>query len=106
MRTIKFKGLRVDGKGWVCGHYYDDEIQSFIISGINTYEVIPELVGQFTGLIDIEGKEIYEGDYVQSPWHYTKDKIVSLAIEDGFCYAVLEYSLENVLKITGNIHEK
>jgi len=104
MRTIKFRGLRVDGKGWVYGHYYDDEIQSFIISGINTYEVIPESVGQFTGLIDIEGKEIYEGDYVQAPWHFTKDKIASLIFDEDFFYAVREYNLEDNLKITGNIH--
>ena len=106
MRTIKFKGLRVDGKGWVYGHYYDDEIQSFIISEINTYEVIPETVGQFTGLIDVNGKEIYEGDVVEAPWHYTEGKTVNLDYQEYFMYAVVEYCLEDVLKITGNIHEK
>jgi hypothetical protein len=106
MRTIKFRGLRVDGQGWVYGHYYDDEIQSFIISKINTYEVIPESFGQFTGLIDIEGKEIYEGDTVQAPWFYIKDKIASLIFDEDFFYDVREYFLEDVLKITGNIHDK
>jgi uncharacterized phage protein (TIGR01671 family) len=106
MRTIKFRGLRVDGQGWVYGHYYDDEIQSFIISGINTYEVIPETVGQFTGLIDVNGKEIYEGDVVEAPWHYTEGKIVNLDYQEYFMYAVCEYCLEDVLKIIGNIHEK
>jgi hypothetical protein len=44
----------------VYGHYYDDEIQAFIIAGINTYEVIPESVGQFTGKLTSDGVKIYQ----------------------------------------------
>jgi len=110
MRTIKFKGLRVDGKGWVCGHYYDDEIQSFIISGINTYEVIPESVGQFTGLIDIQGKEIYEGDYVL-PFSLQNKNNKSMIVYEFNQFRIKgeslywNFDLEQI-KIIGNIHEK
>ena len=114
MRTIKFKGLRVDGQGWVYGFLVVDPLSKsriyykpFDDATSNTYQfVIPETVGQFTGLIDVNGKEIYEGDVVEAPWHYTEGKIVNLDYQEYFMYAVVEYCLEDVLKIIGNIHEK
>jgi len=74
MREIKFRGLRVDGKGWVYGlpysSSYDGEIDQ-IVEWENHYDVIPETVGQYTGFIadkcknNLE-KEIYEGDIFRS----------------------------------------
>lgn len=70
MREIKFRGKTPDGK-WVYGlltHDCNDEnIECLSISESWTkfHEVIPETVGQFTGLQDNNGKDIYEGDLLE-----------------------------------------
>lgn len=70
MREIKFRGKRVNDCEWVYGdllrmhgvpYIYPDPAPN----GWNDYEVITNTVGQFTGLHDKNGKEIYEGDVLR-----------------------------------------
>ncbi|CAB4131375.1 YopX protein [uncultured Caudovirales phage] len=72
MRKIIFKAKRVDNGEWVEVFLLKDKhLGYYITEGLwaSGIEVIPETVGQFTGLTDKNGKMIFEGDIINHEEH-------------------------------------
>ena len=126
MREIKFRGKRVDNGEWVYGDLIHNAFDGYRIFpvGIKTdgnypVEVVPETVGQFTGLHDKNGKEIYEGDKCKIKFDISKvedyiyNSLTEKEIKSGEREFIVESPLFNNqpelncddIEVIGNIHE-
>lgn len=118
MRQIKFRGKCLHCDKWVYGNLVDfgeDEIPE--IHGFDPYRegslswreinIERSTIGQFTGLLDKNGKEIYEGDIIACE----QKQYVCEYVEGGFEFKDLSDG-RLILKaivihshIIGNIHD-
>ena len=120
MRKILFRGKSEDNGEWVYGYYACIGKHHYILTGklnligavnFEHYLVIPETVGQFTGLYDKNGKKIFEGDTV---W-FGEEKERGVVYFDNSCSrfavrfdtfdAAFDHLYSNELEIIGNVHD-
>lgn len=115
MREIIFRGLRTDGKGWVYGSFLKELYNSYIVECVDqtryaftNISVIPETVGQFTGLTDSKGNKVFEGDIVQTGHHTNEVRYIDAGFvfygDNCLCYQNLSRKNTPDLVI-GNIHD-
>lgn len=91
MREILFRGKRKDNGKWTSGYLFLMWGTAYIcwgmINGVpNMEEVVPETVGQYTGLTDKNGSKIFEGDIIRTTNPYTGEVYVGV-VEWGCYYA-------------------
>ena len=116
MREIKFRALDEFSDQWIYGQAFfidSDNEQGYIANGISDlYCVKKETVGQYTGLKDKNGKEIYEGDVciglMDGGLDYTSIKFAVeyniASFEDSYFHRPLMSEKQN-LEVIGNLYE-
>ena len=138
MREIFFRGKDPEKGFWFEGQYIclhkttrcfnetkeseaENEIHQIVFEQMTDWnlpnrhlraDVLPETVGQYTGLTDKNGKRIFEGDIVKGAWgtvfvvYYDECYLQFRAKKaDSYAREIDYYGDSNEIEILGNIHD-
>ena len=118
MREILFRGKRVDNGEWVIGdgiHYPKSHnwkgtcwIDGMAERVNDWVQVIPETVGQYTGLTDKNGTKIFEGDIVNLLYSdfYGQDRCGKFVYDDMTNTDIIfRIETSHAIEVIGNIHD-
>ena len=112
-RTIKFRGKSLYNDEWVYGYLLErnDRTEIYNVNPDGSLfwaNVYPQTVGQFTGLYDRNGREIYEGDIM---CEYGTGIFVEVVYDaPQFCYKDNDFGYKFLnhpenFEVIGNIHD-
>ena len=113
MRDILFRGKRFDNNEWLEGYYCTKGGTHFIIiigqyaSGKYYFTdciVNPKTIGQYTCMVDKNGRRIFEGDIIKYKLLCNDDGIGPVIFSDQ-CFMPLTFCKSEDIEIIGNIHD-
>ena len=122
MREIKFRGKRLDNGEWVYGDLHIRTPFPHIHSEIDygKVDIDPNTIGQFIGLHDYKGREIYEGDVICSELvsgrevlhkiEYNVENAMFVAkplegLDSDYCHIYKHWIWRYGKEVIGNIHD-